>query len=141
MVGTYGDGISVTDYCLRWQDGSRTHLVLPAGALGDEIAPGDPIEVQGTRAGDDIRVEWLRTRMTAGEIASRAEPLIGQPAKPAKRMAFVLVDMGGTATLTMAQAQEKLFVDTTAPDTSIAEYYTEDSYGIQTLTGSVFGPF
>jgi hypothetical protein len=143
-IASFRDGSSLTTYFLRATDGGRSRLLFAAGGGPDsDLAPGDAVDVQGTRGADggDIQVESMRSSLSASDLAAARSALVGAPTKAAKRMAFVLVDMGGTATLTQAQAVEKLFTDTTAPDTSIAEYYTEESYGIQTITGDVFGPF
>jgi MYXO-CTERM domain-containing protein len=136
-IATFADGTTVRSYFLRQADGDHPQLIFSSEP---DLAPGDPIAVWGTRTGGDIAVQSARSLLSARDVAARESALVNAAVKPAKRMAFVLVDMGGTATLTKAQAVEKLFSDVAPPDTSIANYYTEESYGIQTLVGDVFGP-
>jgi MYXO-CTERM domain-containing protein len=138
-VATMVGGTTVKTYYLKQADGNTPRLVFHAEP---DLAPGDPIDVWGTAEPDgSIDVESARAALSPGELAVREAALLGAPGLAPRRMAFVLVDMGGTATLTQAQAVERLFADTNTPDTSIARYYIEDSYGVQSLTGDVYGPF
>ncbi len=75
-----------------------------------------------------------------GGLEFTGQPLITAPAYRARRLAFVLVDIGGGVNLTEREALKRL-TGTAAGDESLRQYYVEASFGRQDLDAKVFGPF
>ncbi|HEY2901010.1 MAG TPA: hypothetical protein VGL59_10570 [Polyangia bacterium] len=134
-IATFDDGHSETDYALRISGTDEPRLIF---ASPPDVAPGQPIGVWGERHGDDIAVSSYSTLVPREDVQQSA--LVSATPKPDRKFAFVLVDTGAGVSLTSAQAQSLLFKSATGIDTSLAHYYLEESYGIQTLSGDVVGP-
>jgi hypothetical protein len=118
-------------------------LRLPNGELkrlffsgSPELTPGTPIKVWGQANAEGFVVSRFEKE---GEVAPIRQALINGIKKKTRRWAFVLVNFGGTATLTKEMAQDRLF-GLTNPR-SMKSYYREVSYGLQDLEGDVLGPF
>ena len=60
---------------------------------------------------------------------------------PAKRLAFVIVDIGGGSNITPENALKEIVGPSTNTDPPLRNYYAEASYGTEELDGQVFGPF
>ena len=127
----------LTRYGLRTGNGTYRSLVMD-GPL--DLPSGTAVRVRGWSEAGALRVTNIEALDDAG-----AEPvivaqgaLVAGTAKPTRRWAFVLVDIGAGVNLDRATAEARLFGE---DPTSIRSYFREASYGLQDLTGAVFGPF
>jgi hypothetical protein len=135
------DGTSERRYFLRGADRSLVRLAFDERP---RLAPGAPISLRGTRTGDVLHVDAYGSPSSDGVGTSQAE-LVTPPTKKARTMAIGLVDtgMGGGVGITKDTALQRLLGNGDLNDTnnvSLARYYSVDSYGVQSLTGEVFGP-
>lgn len=135
-IATFDDGHAETSYTLRISDMDEPRLTF---ATVPEVAAGTRIGVWGERHGDEI-VVVAYAPLADPAFGTQQSPLIGSMPKPPRKFAFVLVDTGAGVSLTNAQAQSLIFKGAGAVDTSLAQYYLEESYGIQTLAGDIVGP-
>jgi MYXO-CTERM domain-containing protein len=136
MVATFDDGHAETTYSLRISETDEPALLF---ATAPDVAAGEHIGVWGERHVNEITV-YAYGRLVPTDESPRQSELVGAEPKPPRKFAFVLVDTGGGVSLTTAQAQSLIFKGTGAVDTSLARYYLEESYGVQTLTGDIIGP-
>ena len=67
--------------------------------------------------------------------------LINGTKYPAKRLALILLDIGGGTNLTAENALREIVGPSTNTDPPLRNYYAEVSYGTEELDGRVFGPF
>jgi len=119
----------------------------PSGAVRDIQFDKDP----GLEAGTKIRVWGLpttteRMRVTSLRAVALPEATITSELKngtkyPAKRLAFVIVDIGGGSNITPENALKEIVGPSTNTDPPLRNYYAEVSYGTEELDGQVFGPF
>ena len=134
------EGRSEILHMLRDKAGNERQLLFDAPP---ELEPGARLKVWASEEGDKLRVRRFRKEISETEL--RPQPLINGPAKPLRRWAFVLVDLGGGVLNSAGQpitkeAMAKTLFDTATPN-SIRSYFREVSYGTQDLDGEVFGPF
>ncbi len=131
------------EHRLRTPDGRLRGLLF---AEPIDIPPGTALRVWGREVGEAIRVSRFEIDRDAAHAAdgtssfeAGASALIGGPAKPTRKWAFVLLDIdGGGNPIDKTVAQSVLFgADRTD---SIRSYFREVSHGIQDLEGEVFGP-
>jgi MYXO-CTERM domain-containing protein len=103
-----------------------------------ELEAGSAIDVWGASGAEGLRVDRFAA-VPAPAHESKGQALIAdQPLKP-RKIAFVLVDLGGGVKLTKADAERKLF-GTGPTDGSLRQYFIEASYGKQDIAGEVLGP-
>jgi MYXO-CTERM domain-containing protein len=143
------EGKSETRYALRSSSGAERWLDFDSDP---GIASGTRVKVWGAeavRSGTPSGPGSLRV-ISFQKIAPPPEPsaaTITSPLRsgmtyPAKRLAFVLVDIGGGAGSTSRdQAQAEISGVGTQTDPSLRNYYAEVSYGTENLDGKVFGPY
>ncbi len=137
----FEDGRSERRYHLLTGEGLPPRLLFSSDP---ELAPGTRLVVTGSAAGraltvDRFRVVGLDKRSGAGLEADQPA-LIGAPAFPKRRMAFVLLDLGMGVNITVDEARRKAFG--MAPgDQSMKQVMLEYSFGRQDLEGEVLGPF
>jgi hypothetical protein len=137
FIATFDDGTAKNDYVLR-VTGSEDERTL-VFASDPNLPSGARIRVWGTEIGNEILVS--KYVLDKG-LGSARQALIGAPKYEDRTIAWVFVDIGGGAgTLTNTEAQRRLFGMNTSPaDKSLKQYYLEDSYGMQDITGSVVAP-
>jgi hypothetical protein len=119
---------------LRLSNGEMRRLIFSGSP---ELAPGAAIKVWGHDSAEGFTVTRFERDLSVPE--PRQQALINGMKKPTRRWAFVLVNFGGTPTLTKEMATDRLF-GLTNPR-SMKNYYREVSYGLQDLDGDVLGPF
>ena len=136
-IATFDDGHTEIRYSLRIDDSDEPALLF---ASSPELDSGERVGVWGERHGDEITVTAYSSLAETAPTGARQSALVGAPQKAPRKFAFVLVDTGAGTSLTTAQADSLIFKGTGAVDTSLARYYLEESYGIQTLTGDIIGP-
>jgi hypothetical protein len=119
-----------------------------SGVVRDLEFDKDP----GLEAGTIIRVAGLpsttseRMRVTSLKKLALVEPTVTSALKngtkyPAKRLAFVIVDIGGGTNITPDNALKEIVGPSNNTDPPLRNYYAEVSYGTEELDGQVFGPF
>jgi MYXO-CTERM domain-containing protein len=128
------DEHSEFQYQLRLSNGELRRLTFSGSP---ELAPGTAIKVWGHDTAEGLAVTRFERDLSVPEPKQQA--LINGMKKPTKRWAFVLVNFGGTPTLTKEMATDRLF-GLTNPR-SMKNYYREVSYNLQDLDGDVLGPF
>jgi MYXO-CTERM domain-containing protein len=150
--GNYGqsdDGAlrgEIVSYQLDFEDHSETQhrLRLPSGEErplilegNHELTPGERVRVWATEQGESLKV--IRFEREPNTVESVRSALVMGKAKPPRRWAFVLINMGGGVGLTKDMATDRLFG--AANPKSMKNYYKEISFGLQDLDGEVLGPF
>jgi hypothetical protein len=129
-VADTADGQSQTLYFLRDAEGHEQKLLFDAAPT---VAPNDRIKLWGVPSGDALHVtSYVGLPDAVGETPA----LIGATPFAARSFAFVLVDIGGGINTTSAAVQGIMM---TNPD-SIRNYYLDDSYAMQDIAATVFGP-
>ncbi len=144
----------VVAYIADLPNGTSEHLYFLRGLGKDDseqrlifkqtpdLNPGTIVDVWANPAADGlgvIRFETVAAAEATGPVeASRRALLNGTPVKP-RKIAFIIVDVGGGTNITEAQATLRLF-GTGDKDASLRQYYIEASYGKQDIGGQVFGP-
>jgi MYXO-CTERM domain-containing protein len=124
---------SETTYYLRDASGKELKLVFDSAAPS-ELEPNALIKVWGVETADGLQVtSYQRLPPPAEPIRSA---LIGAPAFAERSFAFVFVDIGGGINTTADAVQG--IMETNAD--SIKNYYLGDSYQMQSITTTVFGP-
>jgi MYXO-CTERM domain-containing protein len=138
------DGTSGRAYRLA-RAGTRRSLRLQFEQDPD-LLPGTRVQVWGRRADDEFAVQgWKALALPddhaglRGDLDVQSQPLLGAPAFPKRKLAFVLVDLGGGINITAEQARAKAF-GTGATDQSMKQVVLEYSFGRQDLEGEVVGP-
>jgi MYXO-CTERM domain-containing protein len=140
-------------YVASFEDRSETLYRLRDGAgverplrfaTPPDLEPGDLIKIWGAEEMGPDGLGLLVDRYERDEAAQRAlelrpQAVINGAAKPTRRWAFVLVDLGNGVDLVKENITKTLF-DTATPK-SIRNYFREVSFGTQDLDGDVFGPF
>jgi MYXO-CTERM domain-containing protein len=122
---------SETRYALRQGSGVLRDLAVTSDPA---LPAGARVKVWGTDQRDAIRV--ARMERARGDVGSFAAAIVDATPNPVRHWAFVLVDVGGGVTLTSDAAKQRIF----SGPTSIRSHYQQDSYGMQDLSGDVFGP-
>ena len=128
------EGHSETRYALRSRNGEERALFFDADP---RLVPGTTLRIWGTDAPGGIRVTSFK--VLASPIERVTAPLRAGMTYPAKRLALVVVDIGGGVSMTQAQAQAELTgPSTSTTDPPLRNYYVEASYGTQDLDGRAF---
>jgi hypothetical protein len=129
-VSDTADGQSQTLYFLRDALGHERKLLFDSAPT---VAPNDRIKLWAVPSGDALHVtSYLGLPDAVGETPA----LIGATPFAARSFAFVLVDIGGGINTTSAAVQGIMM---TNPE-SIRNYYLDDSYAMQDIAATVFGP-
>jgi hypothetical protein len=136
-IANFEDGTSEERYFLRTASGREIKLTLHEAIDAD---PGTVVRVWGSTTDDGIDVSSYRivSPTASGNIGSSSAPLIGGTPLADRNFCVVLVDLNGTAVGVTAAAAATQFFDGA---TSIDAYYRENSYGLQGVSGKVYGPF
>jgi len=136
-VVDYFDGRSERQYRLHTGDGQRRRLSF---GRDPELAPGTRVTVWGDEERGGLRVlSWKAQGLADPELDVQQRPLVGAPALPTRKMAFVLVDLGGGVNITADEARRRAFGQMPG-DQSMKQVIGEYSFGRQDLTGEVVGP-
>jgi MYXO-CTERM domain-containing protein len=128
-------GQSETSYALRDARGGERPLLFDRPP---ELSPGDRVRVSGLDAPGGLRIlsyERLPTSDTIGNAPVRSA-LVGAPPFAPRSFAFVLVDIGGGVNISPDAVNGIMATNVD----SIRSYYLGDSYGMQDITTTVFGP-
>jgi hypothetical protein len=128
------DGVMDVDYFLRLPDDTERKLVFDRDP---GLSPGVKIRVWGDEFADFIHVASFQ--VDASGLGTANDQLIAARPFPARKMAFVLVNVNGEGVnRTRDQALDRIFNN---PSTSLRHYYLENTYQTQDIAGDVFGPF
>jgi hypothetical protein len=138
-IATFDDGSSDTRYFLRDGEGNEKHLILHD--RGIDFPSGTRLKVWGTVIGDSIDVSSFKVAADVDpsqEIGSQSSALVGVAAATPRKMCVFLVDLGGgLGTITADSVNAAFF----SGSKSVNAFYQENSYGKNSLTGKVVGPF
>jgi MYXO-CTERM domain-containing protein len=132
-------GVQTKQYAVRSAPGVERRLEFDSDP---GLQPGTRIRVWGVPSGQRTRVtslQQLAPRTTESQTI-RSELKAGMK-WPAKRLAFVIVDIGGGTNITVENALKEIVGPSTNTDPPLRNYYAEASYGTEELDGQVFGPF
>jgi hypothetical protein len=132
------DGRSERQYRLHTDDGKIRRLTF---GRDPELTPGARVAVWGDDEGRAVRVlSWKAQGLGAPDLDVQQRPLIGAPPMATRKLAFVLIDLGGGVNITADVARQRAF-GLAAGDQSMKQVIGEYSFGRQDLTGEVLGPF
>jgi hypothetical protein len=139
-IATFDDGSSDTRYFLRDDEGREKQLLLHDQGL--DLPSGTKLKVWGTPIGESIDVSSFKVALPdvdpSREIRSQSSALVGVPAATPRKMCVFLVDLGGgLGTITADSVNAAFF----SGAKSVNAFYQENSYGKNSLTGKVVGPF
>ncbi|HEY3593400.1 MAG TPA: hypothetical protein VGL13_05985, partial [Polyangiaceae bacterium] len=137
-IATLEDGTSQTNYYLRVGPAEELKLTLHQAIDAD---PGTLIRVWGAQTPEGIDVSSYRVVTpvaSSGDLGSSSSALIGSAPLADRNFCVVLVDLNGTPVAVTSDAAATQFFDGA---TSIDAYYRENSYGLQGVSGKVYGPF
>ena len=140
-VATMDDGTSRTEYKLL-VDGNEADERMLVFTTAPDVGSETPIKVWGDASGREIIVSRYERVLaeTADDVGVSQEAIIGGAPYPSRTFAYVLVDIGGgNGQYTSAQANIDLF-GTGASDGSTKQWFLENSYGRQDISGEVVGP-
>jgi hypothetical protein len=140
-VATMDDGTSRTEYKLL-VGGNELDERLLVFAKPPDVGGEREIKVWGDASGREIivnRYELVESDLD-GDIGRSQEAIIGGAPYPSRTFAYVLVNIGGgNGSYTTAQGEIDLF-GTGASDGSTKQWFLENSYGRQDISGDVIGP-
>jgi MYXO-CTERM domain-containing protein len=131
-------GVQTTKYAIRSASGVERWLDFDRDP-GIEV--GARIKVWGPQVGDRMRVTSVNKLAPASETTSVTSRLRTGTKYPAKRLAFIILDIGGGTNITAENALKEIVGPSTNSDPPLRNYYAEASYGTEELDGQVFGPF
>jgi MYXO-CTERM domain-containing protein len=134
-IADYEDGTTETRYMLKNAAGEETKLLF---AQEPKITPGSRIHVWGGPSRDgSLRVDQYKVsaRSTA-DLETQAQPVINPTPRAPRHVCPVLVETGGTGTITVDSINNQFH---TGPK-SVNQFYIENSYGMDSLTGKTYGP-
>jgi MYXO-CTERM domain-containing protein len=124
-------GNSTTSYYLRDARGAEQKLLFDAAP---EVEPGAAVKLWGVETPGGLRVlSYERLPTPQARVVS---PLISAPPFSPRSFAFVLVDIGGGVNITADAVNGIMGTNVD----SIRSYYLGDSYQMQDITTTVFGP-
>lgn len=132
-VATLLDGGTRTSHHIKTEDGVYELVLegLPAQAIEYDSwirVPGEALEPSPTGA------RWQADELQL--VAPPPQPLIDPEARDPRRIGTVLVFWDGQG-LTNGSATDSMFTN----NKSTNVYYGENSYGMETMAGKVFGPY
>lgn len=123
-IATFPDGTALTTYHLE-TGGERIQL----DRVPSDVEAGSRIRVTGKASAEAFEVD------TVSVLEPPPEPLRDATPREPRRIAFAMVHWGTPDDLTPEEARLRVFTG----ETSVNAYYTEVSYGIESVTGDVFG--
>lgn len=138
-IEDHEDGTSETAYFAQGRDGREWRLIFERDPGLESDAR---VALWGRRAGEVFVVSNFAIDAEPPATTPRRGALTAVTPVPARTFAFVLVDTGGGVNITANAARQVLFdANFFMPGRgSVRRYYREQSYGIQDITGDVFGP-
>ena len=139
-VATMDDGTSRTEYKLM-VGGNELDERMLVFAKPPEAAGEREIKVWGDASGREIIVSRYEVVDTGEDDLGRSqEAIIGGSPYPSRTFAYVLVNIGGgNGSYTTGQGEIDLF-GMGASDGSTKQWFLENSYGRQDISGDVIGP-
>jgi MYXO-CTERM domain-containing protein len=129
---------SETQYMLRAPNGVERRLRFETDP---GLEAGTPIKLWGTELSDGLAVQSFKTlpKAAPGLLERVVAPLKDGMKYAAKRLAFIIVDIGGgVGTWTVEKAQAELTGPSANSEPPTRDYYVEASYGTQDLDGRAF---
>jgi hypothetical protein len=138
-VADYENKSTSIHYSLRDEQEQEYELIFEQEP---ELEPGSHVVVDGVIEQDDVtpRIRVQSLQILSGPEAALGEaqqPLLNNAARPDYTVAVLLVNWGSPDQETIESMRAKVFTNAN----STSEYYKETSYGLQKLSGDVFGWF
>ena len=124
-------GSSETSYALRDGQGRELRRAVEQQRA---LAPGDRVRVSGVETGEGLRI-FSYERLPIPDAPVRSALVGASPFSP-RSFAFVLVDIGGGINISPDAVNGIMATNVD----SIRSYYLGDSYQMQDITTTVFGP-
>ncbi|HVJ15291.1 MAG TPA: hypothetical protein VM686_07615, partial [Polyangiaceae bacterium] len=136
-VADYENKSSSFHYALRDELEQEYELIFEQPP---ELEPGSRIVVDGVLEQDDVtpRIVVRAVQVLPNEdesLGDAQQPLLNNAARPDYSVAVLLVHWGAPDKETVESMRAKVFTNAN----STSEYYKETSYGLQKLSGDVFG--
>jgi hypothetical protein len=132
-------GVQTKQYAIRSALGVERRLDFEKDP---GLEPGARIRVWGTPMGEQqMRVTSLKPLAPRPDTQTTTSELKAGAKYPAKRLAFIILDIGGGTNITAENALREIVGPSTNSDPPLRNYYAEASYGTELLDGQVFGPF
>ena len=132
-------GEQTKKYALRSASGEERWLDFDSDP---GLEPGTRIGVWGSTVGDRLRVSsFQRFALPVDTVSPITSQLRNGMKFRAKRLALILLDIGGGSNLSAENALREIVGPSTNSDPPLRNYYSEVSYGTEELDGRVFGPF
>ncbi len=130
----YEDGSAVEQYFLETAAGQTFELEF---AQRPAVATGEIVAVQGVEVGERrIQVQSYRV-LSDDDVVSVGQSLVGNTVRTRSKLAVLMVHWSAPDAQTAATMRDKVFTSTT----STKAFYNENSYGLFSLEGDVFGWF
>ncbi len=136
IADDFESGMQTKKYAIRSASGEERWLDLDHD---DGLKPGARIKVWGNPLGDRFRVSSMREMAPPIDTVATSALRNGMKYR-AKRMAIVLMDIGGGSNLSLEAAQREITGPSSNNDPPLRNYYAEVSYGTEELDGRAFGP-
>ena len=136
IADDFETGTQTKKYALRSASGEERWLDFDSDP---GLEPGTRIGVWGSSVGDRVRVSSFQK--FALPVDTVTSELRNGMKYPAKRLALILLDIGGGSNLIAENALREIVGPSTNSDPPLRNYYAEVSYGTEELDGRVFGPF
>jgi MYXO-CTERM domain-containing protein len=138
IADDFEQGVQTTKYAIRSASGQERWLDFDRDP---GIEPGARIKVWGTRLEDRMQVSSFAQLAPSLPTERITSALKNGTKFPAKRLAFVIIDIGMGSNITPENALKEIVGPSTNADPPLRNYYAEASYGTEELDGQVFGPF
>ena len=130
----YENGTAAEQYFLEVRSGQTLELEF---AQRPAVATGERIAVRGIEIGEHrIQVQSYRV-LSDDDIVSSGQSLVGNTVRTHSKLAVLMVNWTAPDSQTVATMRDKVFTGTTATKA----FYNENSYGLFSLEGDVFGWF
>ena len=132
-------GVQTKQYAIRSAPGVERRVEFDSDP---GLQPGARLRVWGVpAAGSRMRVTSLKQLAPRTVTQTITSQLKAGMKWPAKRLALIILDIGGGTNLTVENALKEIVGPSTNTDPPLRNYYAEASYGTEELDGQVFGPF
>ena len=132
-IVNYEDGTSVERYFFL---SGNAELELDF-EKAPAVASGERIAVRGVTLGEGrMRVLSYRV-LSSDDVVTTGDPLVGNPVSRRSKLAVLMVNWTSPDSLTVEAMRDKVF----GSATSTKVFYAENSYGLFSLEGDVFGWF
>ena len=132
-------GVQTKQYAIRSAPGVERRVEFDRDP---GLQPGARLRVWGVpAAGSRMRVTSLKQLAPRTVTQTVTSQLKAGMKWPAKRLAFVILDIGAGTNITAENALKEIVGPSTNSDPPLRNYYAEASYGTEALDGQVFGPF